>query len=153
MPFVDLAAQYQTVSEEINQSIARVLKSGWFILGKELISFEQEFARFCNVKYAVGVGSGTEALHLSLCALGITHGDEVITVANTAVPTVSAISFAGARPSFVDIDRLTYTMDPQRLGDYLKKQKPSSKIKAIIPVHLYGYPADMDAILSIAQKH
>lgn len=159
IPFVDLSRQYFTIKEEVDNAISRVLDRGWFILGEELSSFEEQFARYCETKYAVGVGSGTEALHLSLLACGVKSGDEVITVPNTAVPTVSAICSAHAQPAFVDIDPKTYTMDPNKLEEYLRKrfrtinsQQPK-KPKAVIPVHLYGHPADMDSILQIARKY
>lgn len=159
IPFVDLAKQYITIKEEIDQAISRVLKRGWFILGEELASFEKAFAKYCTANYAVGVGSGTEALHLSLLACGVEPGDEVITVPNTAVPTISAIDFANAKPVFVDIDPETYTMDPNNLDEYLKKRYESNnsqsvkKPKAVIPVHLFGHPADMDPIMDIARKY
>lgn len=153
VPFIDLSAQYLTIKDDIIHVIQEVLKSGRFILGEELISFEEEFARYCGVKYAIGVGSGTEALHLSLLACGVELGDEVITVPNTAVPTVSAINFANAQPVFVDIDPQTYTMDPNRLEDYLKRRSSLAKVKVVIPVHLYGHPVDMDSILEITQKY
>lgn len=159
IPFVNLSGQYFSLKEDIDNAISRVLHSGWFILGQELASFEEEFASYCNTKYGVGVGSGTEALHLALLACGVRPGDEVITVSNTAVPTVSAIDFANARPTFVDIDPKTYTMDPDKLEEYLKKRfsknNPRSTIKpkAIIPVHLFGHPADMDRISEVARKY
>jgi dTDP-4-amino-4,6-dideoxygalactose transaminase len=159
IPFVNLSQQYLTIKKEIDQAISRVLNRGWFILGEELASFEKAFARYCRVNHAVGVGSGTEALHLSLLACGVKPGDEVITVPNTAVPTVSAIDFANARPIFVDIDPETYTMDPNKLDEFLKKRYGNSdsrsikKPKAIIPVHLFGHPADMDPIMDIARKY
>lgn len=159
IPFVDLYKQYLIIKEEIDQAISRVLRSGWFILGKELSSFEEEFAAYCNAKYAVGVGSGTEALHLSLLACGVKPDDEVITVPNTAMPTVSSISFANAKPAFIDIDPKTYTMDTNNLEEYLRKKFKKSdsrfakKPKVVIPVHLYGHPADMDPILEVARKY
>ncbi|TFB12831.1 DegT/DnrJ/EryC1/StrS family aminotransferase [Candidatus Marinimicrobia bacterium MT.SAG.4] len=153
IPFGDLKRQYLTIKEDIDEAISNVLNRGWFILGEELRTFEEEFASYCNAKYGIGVGSGTEALHLSLVACGVEPGDEVITVPNTAVPTVSAISCAGAIPAFVDIDPNTYTMDPSKLEDYLKKRSTTRKAKAVIPVHLYGYPVDMDPILEIARRY
>lgn len=159
IPFVNLTEQYLAIKEEIDQAISRVLNRGWFILGEELASFEEAFAMYCHANHAVGVGSGTEALHLSLLACGVEPGDDVITVPNTAVPTVSAIDFANAKPVFVDIDPETYTMDPNRLDEYMKKIDKSSdsrsvkKPKAVIPVHLYGHPADMDPIVDIARKY
>jgi dTDP-4-amino-4,6-dideoxygalactose transaminase len=152
IPFVDLTRRYLGMKDEVDGAIRRVLESGWFILGRELERFETEFAGYLDCRYAVGVGSGTEALHLALLACGVEAGDEVITVPNTAVPTVSAIVFANAKPVFVDIDPQTYTMDSQCLDDYLKKHS-SRKTKAIIPVHLYGHPADMDSIMEIASRY
>ena len=145
---VDLKRQYKTIKTEIDATITEVFNNSWFILGKQVEAFEQEFADFCGVKYAVGVGSGTEALHLALVALGVRSGDEVITVPNTAVFTVSAISFANAKPIFVDIDAHYYTMDPAKIEDAI-----TEKTKVILPVHLYGQCADMDEILQIARKH
>lgn len=153
IPLVDLTAQYLPIKEEIDQAIFKVINNGNFILGKELASFEKEFAGYCQVKYAVGVGSGTEALHLSLLSCGIGPGDEVITSPNTAVPTVSAICFAGARPVFIDIDPQTYTLDPDKLKEYLKVRSSARKVKAIVPVHLYGHPAEMKPILEISRKY
>ncbi len=148
IPIVDLKRQYEMIKREIDTAIAEVFNSNWFILGKQVESFEQEFADFCGVKFAIGVGSGTEALHLALVALGVKLGDEVITVSNTAVFTVSAISFANAKPVFSDIDSQYYTMDPTRIEDTI-----TGKTKVILPVHLYGQPCDMDRILQIAKKH
>ena len=157
IPFVNLSGQYLDTQKEIDAAISRVLQRGWFILGNELDAFEKEFAVYIGGGYAVGVGSGTEALHLSLLACGINSGDEVITVPNTAVPTVSAISFAGARPIFIDIDLKTHTMDPNALEDLLKTNARNSRThtmpKVIIPVHLYGHPAPMQPILESAKKY
>jgi len=122
VPFIDLSKQYLGLKEEIEQTVFRVLSSGNYILGKELKAFEGEFAGYCNAKYGIGVGSGTEAIHLSLIACGVKPGDDVITVPNTAVPTISAISFANANPVFVDIDPDTYTMSPEKLEELLKKK-------------------------------
>lgn len=159
IPFVNLSKQYFSIKKDIDAAISIVLNRGWFILGQELASFEEEFANYCNTKYGVGVGSGTEALHLALLACGVRPGDEVITVSNTAVPTVSAVDFANARPTFVDIDPKTYTMDPDKLEECLKKKfrknnpRSTEKPRAIIPVHLFGHPADMDPILEVARKY
>jgi len=158
IPFVDLTKQYHSIKEEIDRAVSDVLTRGRYILGTELAAFEDRYAGYCGVDFATGVGSGTEALHLALLACGIRPGDEVITVPNTAVPTVSAIRFANARPVLVDIDPDTYTMDPNKLEDYLKKRckkndfPSTGKPGAVIPVHLYGHPADMDPILEIARK-
>lgn len=148
IPISDLSKQYTDIKNEIDAAILGTLKSGWFILGPRVAAFEKEFAAYCGAKFAVGVGSGTEALHLSLVAAGVKEGDEVITVANTAVPTVCAITFANAKPVFVDIDPVSFNMDPSLL-----KKKISKKTKAIIPVHLFGQPAHMDPILKIAKEH
>lgn len=148
IPFGDLKVQYLQIQDDIDNAIRRVLDRGWYILGEEGAAFENEFAEYCGSAYAVGVGSGTEALHLSLVAAGIGPGDEVITVPNTAVPTLSAISFAGAVPKLVDIDPNTYTMDVAKL-----KSSVNEKTKVILPVHLYGQCVDMDPIIEIAKQH
>ena len=148
VPFVDLAAQYSTIGEEIDEAISRVLSDTGFILGRDLTLFEEEFAAYCGAEYAVGVDSGTSALELALRAYGIGPGDQVITVANTFIATVLAISYTGATPVLVDIDPQTYTMDPD-----LFQAAITTQTRAVIPVHLYGQPADMDAILEIARCH
>jgi dTDP-4-amino-4,6-dideoxygalactose transaminase len=152
IPFIDLSGQYRAIKDEIDRAIAGVLNKGWFILGGEVASFEAEFAEYMGVGNAVAVGSGTEALHLALLASGVGSGDEVVTAPNISAPTASAISFAGARPVFVDIDPETYNMDPDMLGDCLRKRS-SSKVKAVIPVHLYGHPAHMGPIMDMARSH
>ena len=148
VPFGDLKRQYFSIKGEIDGAIHRVLEKGWFILGENVEAFERAFSKYCGAKFGIGVGSGTEALHLALLACGAESGDEVITVPNTAVPTVSAISFANARPVFVDIDPQTYTVDPSKI-----EEKITARTKVILPVHLYGHPADMDPILGIARKY
>jgi dTDP-4-amino-4,6-dideoxygalactose transaminase len=153
IPFFDLSQQYRCIQAEIDAAVARALASGWYILGQELAAFEREFAAYCGVRHAVGVGSGTEALHLALRACGVQPGDAVITVPNTAVPTVCAIVAANARPVFVDIDPRTYNLDPVKLRSYLTNQRPPFRIKAVIPVHLYGQPADLQPILDIAGEY
>jgi dTDP-4-amino-4,6-dideoxygalactose transaminase len=157
VPFVDLKSQYESIKDEIAVAIQQVLESSAFSGGQFVNQFEERFASFCQSQYAIGVGSGTEALWLSLLALGIGQGDEVITVPNTFIATAAAISFSGAKPVFVDIDEETYTMDPQKLDDFLKFRNSQSAIrnsvKAIIPVHLFGQTADMDPILEIARRH
>jgi dTDP-4-amino-4,6-dideoxygalactose transaminase len=145
--FSGLSEQYTDIKEKIDSAIKQVLESGWYILGEELKAFEEEFAKYCQVKYAVGCASGTEAIALSLMALNIKQGDEVITVPNTAVPTVSAISMVGAKPVFVDIDN-HFLIDVSRIEKVITK-----KTKAIMPVHLYGQMADMTEITKIAKKH
>jgi len=147
IPLVDLKIQYEGIKDQVQEAIARVLDSSQFILGKEVECFEEEFARYCGVRYGVGVNSGTSSLILTLLALGIGPGDEVITVSHTFIATCEAISWVGARPVFVDVDEKTYTMDPGQL-----EKAMTQKTKAILPVHLYGHPADMDSILRIAQK-
>lgn len=147
IPFGDLKRHYERIRPAIDQAVHRVLASGWFILGHELEAFEQSFARHIGSRFAVGVGSGTEALHLALLAAGVKPGDEVITAPNTAVPTLSAISFAGAKPKFVDIDPQTYCLDASKLEAAVTRQT-----KAIVPVHLYGHPCDMPTILKVADR-
>jgi dTDP-4-amino-4,6-dideoxygalactose transaminase len=140
--------QYISHKEEIDAAIQKVLSSGWYILGNEVSSFEQEFAEFADSAFGVGVASGTDAVFLALKAIDIKPGDEVITVSHTATATVTAIVAAGAVPVFVDIDSKTYSLDP----DLLEKNI-TDKTKAIIPVHIYGHPAKLDRILEIAKKH
>jgi len=156
VPFLDLTRQYKRIKEEILSATQRVYEKGRFILGEEVSAFEKEFSHYCGVRYGVGVGSGTDALYLALKAAGIGEGDEVVTVANSFVATALAISFTGAKPLFVDIDPKTYTMDPNHLELLLKRQKAKGsgrKIKAILPVHLYGHPAEMDSIMAIANRY
>jgi len=148
IPMTDLRIQYQNIKSEIDEAIQRVLQEGRFILGSEVKKFEEEMADYCGVKYAVGVASGTDALHLALRASGIGPGDEVITTPFTFIATAEAITQTGATPVFVDIDPLTYTLDPNKI-----KEKITSRTRAIIPVHLYGQAADMDPILEIARKY
>ena len=145
---VDLKAAYWRLQTEIDAATARVMSSGWYILGPEVAAFESEFAAYLGVEQAVGVASGTDAVLLALRALGIGPGDEVITVAHTAVATVAAIELAGATPRLVDIDAATYTLDPAQLAAAI-----TSRTRAVVPVHLYGAPADMDAVLAVAHAH
>lgn len=145
--FNDVRAVNETIARELKEAVDRVLHSGWFILGRELESFEAEFAAYCEVKHCVGVASGTEALQLALLACGVGRDDEVITVAHTAMPTALAIAATGAIPVFVDVDPLTYTLRTDQLAAAL-----SPKTRAIVPVHLYGHCADMDAILEFAAR-
>jgi len=146
--FGDLSRQYNKYHSEFDNITRAVFEKGSFILGENVSKFEQDFAGFCDCSFGIGVGSGTEAIHLALLACGVKQGDEVITVANTAVPTVSAIRLAGAIPVFADIDEATYNMNPSLIETLI-----TSKTKAILPVHLYGNPCDMDAITGIAKKH
>ncbi|MBV8841234.1 MAG: DegT/DnrJ/EryC1/StrS family aminotransferase [Bryobacterales bacterium] len=148
VPYVDLKAQYRSIKPEIDAAIATVFESGEFVLGSEVARFEEEFAAYCGVPYAVGVNSGTSALHLALLAAGIGPGDEVITVPFTFVATAAAIRYTGAKPVFVDIDPGTYNIDANQVERHI-----TPRTKAILPVHLYGQPADMDAISAIARKH
>jgi dTDP-4-amino-4,6-dideoxygalactose transaminase len=148
IPFVDLKAQYQSIGEEVRSAIADTLRNADFILGQAVNAFEEEFAQLCGVKFAVGVDSGTSALELALRAYGIGPGDEVITAANTFIATALAISYTGARPVLVDVDSQTFTMDVAQLERTITPQT-----RAIIPVHLYGHPADMDPIMQIAQRY
>ena len=155
----DPKANYLAHKDEIDQAIDRVLDSGCYILGQEVAAFEQEFARHLRVRHAVGVGSGTDALYLALRACGIGPGDAVITVSHTAIATVAAIELAGATPVLVDIDPSTFTIDPDRLEGAIKDQgggrrsAVSGHPKAIIPVHLYGHPANLPAIMEIAKRY
>ncbi len=151
VPFVDLKREYQNIRDEIFSAIERVFEKGKFILGDEVSLFEEEFAHYCGVKYGVGVGSGTDALYLALKASGIGEGDEVITVSYSFIATALAISFTGAKPIFIDIDPETYTMDPNLLEDFLKRR--GKRVKAIVPVHIYGHPSDMDSIMEVSDKY
>ena len=148
IPQANPHAQYASHRAEIDQAIARVLDKGRYILGEEAAAFEREFATYIGVRFGIGVGSGTEALHLALRACGVGPGDEVITVSHTAVATVSAIELCGARPMLVDIDPRSFTLDPNQLETAI-----TPATRAIIPVHLYGQSADLEPILSIARQH
>lgn len=148
IPFVDLKTQYHSIKSEIDAAIQNILENSQFVLGKEVAAFEEEFAAYCQVKHAIGVNSGTSALHLALLAAGIGPGDEVITVSMTFVATVAAIVYSGAKPVFVDVDPVSYCMDPGKIEAAITKHT-----KAIMPVHLYGQMADMDPILEIAKRH
>jgi len=149
----DLKAAYATQKDAIDQAVARVLESGWFILGQECSAFEQEFGQFCGGQKAVGVANGTDALILAIKALGIGPGDGVITVSHTAVATAAAIEWAGAVPILVDISHDSYTMCPESVRSALATFKGQLPIKALIPVHLYGHPCDMNALMDIAREH
>lgn len=148
IPFVDLLVQYKTIEKEIDNAIKQTINSTQFILGNEVSLFEKEFARYCEVKYAVGVGNGLSALELGMRALGIGKGDEVITPANSFIASSSAIAFTGAIPVLVDCDKDSYNIDVAQIEKMITK-----RTKAIMPVHLYGQPADMKAILAIAKKY
>jgi dTDP-4-amino-4,6-dideoxygalactose transaminase len=148
VPFVDVKAQYKEAKKEINQGIRGVLQRGDFILGADVALFEQEFARFCGSRYAVSVSSGTAALFLALKSLDIGPGDEVIVPVFTFIATAFAISYVGAKPVFVDIRDDTYNIDPAKI-----EAAVTSRTKAIMPVHLFGQPAEMSRILEIAKTH
>jgi dTDP-4-amino-4,6-dideoxygalactose transaminase len=147
VPFVDLGAQYRTIAAEISEATTRVFQNADFILGREVNLFEEEFAAFCEARYAVGVDSGTSALELALRAYDIGPGDEVITAANSFIASALAISHAGATPVLVDVDPYTYTMDVASIESAI-----TPRTKAVIPVHLYGHPAHMDPIRQLADK-
>jgi dTDP-4-amino-4,6-dideoxygalactose transaminase len=148
IPAEDVSRQYQLIEREIHEAIDRVLPRGRYVLGSELAAFEQEYAAFCGTRYAIGVSNGTDALHLALLACGIGPGDEVITVPNTYIATVFAITYVGAIPVFVDVEPDTYNMNP-----LLLEEAVTERTRAIIPVHLYGQPCDMEPILAIARRH
>ena len=148
IPIIDSKRQYATIQNEVEKEVIDVMRSGSYILGKHNKAFEQEMADFVGAKYSVALNSGTDALHLALRALDIGKGDEVITVAFTFVATTEAIGIVGATPVFVDINPDTFNMDAD-----LIEEKITSKTKAILPVHLYGQPCDMDKIMAIAKKH
>lgn len=147
VPLVDLQAQYAQIGPEIDAAIQRVIDSSGFILGPEVETFEEAFAAYCGAAHCVGVASGTSALELTLRAYGVGAGDEVITVAHTFIATAEAISAVGARPVFVDIEPATYTMDVEALS-----QAISPRTRAVIPVHIYGHPADMSGIVEAARS-
>jgi len=146
IPFFDLTQQYESIKSEIDDATARVLKGGWFILGPEVKAFEQEFAAYIGAPHAIGVGSGTEAIHLALLALGVGAGDEVITVPNTAVATVAAIELTGARAVLCDVRPDSMLIDVEALEHAI-----TPRTKAITPVHLFGQSADLDPILKLAR--
>lgn len=148
IPFVDLKAQYRSIKGEVDAAILGVLESCEFTLGSEVVAFEKEFAAYCGAAYGMGVNTGTSALHLALLAAGVGPGDEVITVPFTFIATASAIDYTGATPVFVDIDPRTFTIDVSAIEAAI-----TPRTKAILPVHLYGQPADMDPILEIARRH
>jgi dTDP-4-amino-4,6-dideoxygalactose transaminase len=148
VPFMDLANQLRDLQGEVGAAIRRTIDSTDFILGDELNEFEAEFANYCDCKYTIGVSSGTAALHLALLALGVGPGDEVITVPNTFIATVEAILYTGATPVFADADEKTFCIDPNAITSAI-----TPRTKAIIPVHLYGQPCDMESIMALAHKH
>ena len=144
----DLKKEYISISEELNRNIRRVLNSGFYILGEEVKKFEENFSRYTGTNHAVGVNSGSDALFLALKSIGVGKGDEVITVSHTFISTVDAISRSGAKPVFVDINPDTYCMDVSKI-----EEKITDKTKAILPVHLYGHPADMDPICKLKEDY
>jgi dTDP-4-amino-4,6-dideoxygalactose transaminase len=148
IPLVDLRSQYLSIKDEIDGAIAEVVESCHFILGEQVEAFEENFAAYCQARFASGVNSGTSALHLALLAAGVGPGDEVITVSYTFVATVAAIRYTGARPIFVDVDPRTCNIDPSQIEAAI-----ASRTKVIMPVHLYGNCADMDPIMEIARRH
>ncbi|MGZ3616432.1 MAG: DegT/DnrJ/EryC1/StrS family aminotransferase [Ktedonobacteraceae bacterium] len=148
IPAEDVKRQYLLIEDEIHQAIDRVLPTGRYVLGPELATFEHEFAAFCGTRYAIGVSNGTDALQLALLACGIGPGDEVITVPNTYIATVFAITYVGAIPVLIDVDPDTYNMNPELIEAAI-----TERTRAIIPVHLYGQPCEMEPILAIARKY
>jgi len=146
--FLDLKAQYNEIKPRIDAAVLRVLGSGQYVLGPEVAAFEERFAAYSASRHCLAVNSGTSALHLALLAAGIGAGDEVITVSMTFVATAAAVLYAGARPVFVDVDPVTWTMDPARIAEAI-----TPRTKAILPVHLHGQMADMDPIMEIARRH
>lgn len=148
VPFGNMKIHYQAYKKELDEAVARVMESGYYILGPELEKFEKEFASWLGAKYTVGCASGTEAIYLALAACDVGVGDEVLVVAHTAVPTISAISMTGATPVFVDIKASTYVMRESEL-----ESKITKKTKMIVPVHLYGHMAEMETIMKVASRH
>jgi dTDP-4-amino-4,6-dideoxygalactose transaminase len=148
VPFLDLKAPHQELKAELEAAFTRVLESGWYIVGKELESFEAKFAEYCGVKHCIGVGNGLDAIHLLLEAYGIGPGDEVLVPSNTFIATWFAVTRTGAKPVAVEPDSRTYNIDPAAIESSI-----TSRTAAIIPVHLYGQPADMDVINRIAERH
>jgi dTDP-4-amino-4,6-dideoxygalactose transaminase len=164
IPFLDLVTPHQEMKEELTEVFTKALSTAGFIGGRMLEQFEREFAAFCGTEYCVGVSSGTDALRFAMMAAGINSGDTVLTVPNTFIATAEAISQAGARPDFVDIDERTYNMDPEKLREYLETQcsweggklrnrQTGLTVSAVVPVHLYGQTADMDSIRELAEHY
>jgi dTDP-4-amino-4,6-dideoxygalactose transaminase len=148
VPFLDLKAAYLELKNEIDAAVARVLASGWYILGEEVEAFESEFAAYCEAQHTIGVGNGLDALHLALRAMEVGPGDEVIVPSNTYIATWFAVSHAGAKPVPVEPLETTYNLDPGKIEAAITEHT-----KAILPVHLYGQPADLDPILQVARRH
>jgi dTDP-4-amino-4,6-dideoxygalactose transaminase len=148
IPFENLTRQYQIMREEITVALDEVLPTGKYTMGPFLNQFETEFSAYTGTKYCAGISNGTEALHLALLACGIGPGDEVITVPNTYIATVFAITYTGATPVFADVDPVSFNLDPEQVEAHI-----TPRTKAILPVHMYGHPVDMDPILALAHKH
>jgi dTDP-4-amino-4,6-dideoxygalactose transaminase len=148
IPFLDLQSQYRQIKPEVDAAVLRAIESAHFVLGPDVAAFEERFASYCRVRHCMALNSGTSALHLALLAAGVGPGDEVITVAMTFVATTAAILYSGARPVFVDVDPVTWTMDPGLIEAAI-----TPRTRAILPVHLHGLMADMDAIMEIARRH
>ena len=148
VPFLDMKSPYQELKAELDTAYQRVMESGWYILGEEVKAFENEFAAYCGARHCLGVGNGLEALHLILRGYGIGEGDEVIVPSNTYIATWLAVSYSGARPVPVEPDPRTYNLDPLRV-----EAAVTPRTRAILPVHLYGQPADMDSLMEIAARH
>jgi dTDP-4-amino-4,6-dideoxygalactose transaminase len=148
IPFVDFASPYQELKTELDGAYFRFMESAWYVLGKEVEAFEAEYAAYCGTKYCIGVGNGLDALHLVLRAWNIGAGDEVIVPSNGYIATWLAVSYAGAIPVPVEPDPFTFNLDPDRIGAAI-----TARTRAIIPIHLYGQPADMDPIVALAEKH
>ena len=155
VPFLDLKRQYEQIGHELQPMLTEAMTNGAFIGGPNVTGFEEAFAGFCETRHCIGVGSGTDALRFALMAVGVSSGDRVITVPNTFIATTEAISQVGAKPVFIDVQEGTYNIDPQKLEEYLNKRLKvhGAQPAAIIPVHLYGQPADMQSLLKIAQKY
>src|SRR5215472_7711045 len=164
IPFLDLVSPHAELEQELTQVFQKALRTAGFIGNPMVEEFENAFSTFCDTKHAIGVNSGTDALRFALMACGVKNGDVVVTVPNTFIATTEAISQAGALPEFVDIDERTYNMDPAKLREYLEIQcskdasgrlisrRSGGPVRAIVPVHLYGQMADMDAILELAER-
>ncbi len=148
IPGENITRQYERIKDEVAAAIAEVLPTGTYVLGPNVRAFEEEFAAYCQTRYAVGISSGTEALHLALLACGVGPGDEVITVPNTYIATVFAISYCGAKPVFVDVEPDTFNIDVSSI-----EAKITSRTRAILPVHMYGQIVDMDPLLELARKY
>ncbi len=166
IPFMDLKVQYQAIKEEVDRAIFEVIENTQFIMGEQVADFEREFAEFCEAKYAVGASSGTTELHLALLACDIQAGEEVLTTPHTFIATIEAISHIGAYPVFVDVNERDYNIDTNKLAEFIDShceydaargglinRRTNRLIRAVIPVHLYGHPADMEPVLALAEKY